>query len=80
MIRVQNAKPGTFVWVAYGRGPKAVVIERLDLRKNRSQLDWLMGRVRGIYYKVKILENQSVWPKGKTLTLRAMTLSSVKHS
>ena len=80
MIRVHNAEPGTFVWVAYGRGPKAVVIKRLDLRKNRTHLDYLMGRVRGIYYKVEILENQWSWAKGRIIILRAMTLSSVKHS
>lgn len=69
---IRNAKPGDIVWVANGRGPKAVVIEKIDIRLTKKKVP----PDRGIYYKVKIMEEgQGIWSKGTVLDFRAMTLS-----
>lgn len=71
---IRNAEPGTIVWMAYGHGPKAVVIEKRNMLTKKTP--W---RARGIYYTVKILEDQGVWSKGTITDKRAMTLSRKKH-
>lgn len=71
---IRNAKPGDIVWTAYGRGPKAEVLEKRNLRSKK--LRW---QVRGIYYRVRILEDKGIWSYGTVADLRAMTLSRTQY-
>ena len=71
---IHNAEPGDIVWIANGYGPKAMVMEKLDRRiKKEPHLE------RGIYYRVAILEDKSIWFKETEVVHRAMSLSRVKR-
>jgi hypothetical protein len=67
---IRGAVPGDIVYLAYGHGPKAEVVERLD-RTGASK----RKRKRGIYYKCKVLESGTYWIEGSSIEHRANTLT-----
>lgn len=77
---IRAASPGVIVYMSYGFGPKAEVIERLDLltRGARSKREFSKRMLRGIYYKLKILEDTKFWRAGTVTDQMAMTLMRKK--
>ena len=66
-MTIRNGRAGDIVYLNHGRGAKAEVVDRRDLKRLRQ--------FRGIYYTVKILEDKGVYRVGDSTDQRAMTLS-----
>ena len=74
MTRVYRGYPGQIVWLTCGLGPRAVILERLELRARTRPKQYA-----GIYYLVEILESSGRWSKGDELTIQSYVLSSEKR-
>jgi hypothetical protein len=72
-MTIRNGEEGDLVWMNYGAGPKARILERHNFTNSRTAKE-----ARGIYYTVKIEEDLAGWYEGDQTVVRGKSLTRHK--